>query len=306
MSRHVVLHTVDSRAYRDDCHTPCMQELPINPEPRGAYGLQLPQFNLPDLFQRVPRTWTSWRLTQVGPAELPDTGPLELSDDRAILAVQPRGRVLVDRGRAVTSLTTPVRVDEESWAHPYLGSTAIVHAYWAGWPTLHAAVVTVDGAAFAILGEKEDGKSTAVAWLSMHGYDIVSDDLCVVREGNALVGPRCLDLREEAAAHFGIGRYLGDVGNRPRWRHMLSPTEPETRLAGFLVLAWSDSAAIERVPLVARLPALAAHRGLRYGMVDQQAVLGLLSLPMMKFSRPRSWAALDASMGMLIDHLASI
>jgi hypothetical protein len=283
-----------------------MHESRVNPDSRGAYGLQFPQFNLSDIFQRVPGTWTPWALTQVEPTALAETGPLELSNERAILAIQPRGRVLVDRGRALTTLTTPTSVDEQSWAHPYSGSTAIVHAYWSGWPTLHAAVVRVGGAAFAILGDKEDGKSTAVAWLSMRGCDIISDDLCVVREGKALVGPRCLDLREAAATHFGVGRFLGEVGNRPRWRQTLPPTEPETRLAGFVVLAWSDSAVVERVPLVARLPVLAAHRGLRYGSVDQQAMLELLSLPMMKFTRPRSWAALDASMDILLDQLASI
>jgi hypothetical protein len=280
-----------------------MEKSGVRPGPRGAYGLQFPQFNLSDLFQRVPSAWTPWKLTQVEATEQAETGALELSDYRAILAVQPRGRVLVDRGRALTALTTPFQVDDQSWAHPYLGSTALVHAYWAGWPTLHAAVVSVDGVAFAILGEKEDGKSTAAAWLSTQGHDIVSDDLCVVCDGMALVGPRCLDLREGAAAHFGGGHYLGEVGTRQRWRHSLLPTEPETPLAGFITLAWSDAATIERVPLVERLRVLATHRGLRRGAVDQHAWLALLALPMVVFRRPRDWATLDASMRMLVDHL---
>jgi hypothetical protein len=253
----------------------------------------------------VPEIWTPWTVEWRARTERIDRQQ-SLDDSHALLSAQPTGYASIDRQSRHTTLELEAEPSTDAWAHPHLGSTALMHAYWAGWPNFHAGVFALGGKAFAVLGEREDGKSSTLAWLTSRGHTVLSDDLLIVSDGDALVGPRCLDLRESAAAHFGLGEPLGVVGTRERWRVKLSDATAATPLAGFVTLAWESAPGVTRVPLAERWPSLQRGRGLRVGEIDAQRYLELLALPMLRFARPRDWNTLDAAMDMLLEALAAI
>ncbi len=71
--------------------------------------------------------------------------------------------------------------------------------------SFHTGAFVASGGAWGILGGRDDGKSTMLAWLAVHGHEIVCDDVLIVGQGDALAGPRCIDLRQSAYTHFAMG-----------------------------------------------------------------------------------------------------
>ena len=131
---------------------------------------------------------------------------------------------------------------------------------------------------WALLGDKEAGKSTTLAWLAAHGHPVVCDDALVLDELTALAGPRSIDLRAESAQRLGIGEPLGTVGVRERWRVPLDPVPAELPFRGWVSLAWGDEVAVEPLRGAARLPALIPHRGVRIEPPRPEALLEYAAL----------------------------
>ncbi|MFN2506155.1 MAG: hypothetical protein ABR540_18390 [Acidimicrobiales bacterium] len=123
-----------------------------------------------------------------------------MSDDGALVSLSAgAGRVRLDRAAGTACFMTADPVGDVTLLHPFLSPVAAIWARWQGWPALHGGAFVLDGGAWAILGERGSGKSSTLAWLAAQGLGIVADDLLVVNEGNVAAGPRCIDLRPDAA-----------------------------------------------------------------------------------------------------------
>jgi hypothetical protein len=172
-----------------------------------------------------------------------------------------------------------------------------------GRDTFHAGAVIIGGRAWAILGDREAGKSSALAWFQTHGITVMTDDVLAIAGDIALAGPRCIDLRPEASAHFDLGRDLGVIGLRERRRIDLGPCPAEVPLGGWVYLDWASDYGLHPVDGGTALRRLLGSLGVNVAP-DPVKLLDLTALPARRFCRPRSWASLDNSMQRLTEELA--
>jgi hypothetical protein len=234
----------------------------------------------------------------------PETGPEHVDDDGAELRLLSGGRVLIDRGAGSVRFEVPHAVRPDEIVHPYFAPAAAVINRWLGRESVHAGAITVGGRALGVVGEREAGKSSTLAAWALGGGEVLCDDLLVVDGRATFVGPRSIDLREDAAAQLGAGEAIGVTGARERWRLQLAPVGDGQVLVGFVYLVWGDDVAVRRLGVAERLERLVPQRGLRLGPARPDAVLELATLPAWEISRPRSWAALP-EVGRRLRELAS-
>jgi hypothetical protein len=270
--------------------------------PAGCYGFRLAGLRgAAELLVEVPTGWPALELrhapTDGEPPTLDTIGP-----DRAVLALQ-RGWVELDRRAGSITFRLPDRPPDRDLVHPYLGGPAAVAARWSGRDSFHAGAVVVGGGAWAVLGDKEAGKSSTLAWLALNGHPVLADDLLVVDGGAALAGPRCIDLRGEPASRLGVGEPLGEVGARERWRLQLDPVPAQVPLRGFVTLAWDDEPVVERLRGAERLLALLPGRTVRLEPTRPAEMVDLSSLPVWRLRRPRRWDALPEAAARLLEAL---
>jgi hypothetical protein len=222
----------------------------------------------------------------------PPPGPEYLDDHRAELRLRSGGRVLIDRRRASALFEVPHAIRPDELVHPYLAPAAAVIGRWFGRESLHAGAFAVEGRALGVVGAREAGKSSTLAWLALAGTEVLCDDMLVIDGGSTFTGPRSIDLREDAAARLGAGEAIGVTGARKRWRLRLAPAGDRHELAGFVFLSWGDSVRVRTLGPVERLERLAPQRGVRREPLRHDAVLDLASLPAWEINRPRNWASL--------------
>ena len=272
-------------------------------DPFGAYGFRLQGLDgARSLLVPAPPTWP-----QLSVSVAPDgPGPPcdRVGPERAELKLLTGGWVGIDRdpGRAVYHL--PARVDDGALVHPYLAPVALIAARWLGRESFHAGAFVAGDGVWALLGDKEAGKSTTLAWLAAHGHSVMCDDALVLDELTALAGPRSIDLRAESARRLGIGEPLGTVGVRERWRVQLDPVPAELPFRGWVSLAWGDEVAVERLRGAARLPALIPHRGVRLEPPRPAALLDYVALPHLVLRRPYGWESVSESVERLLEAIA--
>jgi hypothetical protein len=114
-----------------------------------------------------------------------------------------------------------------------------------------------------------------------------------------MAGPRCLDLRPDAARSLGVGRNIGVVGARERWRVELPDCRPQVPLAGFVVLE-GDKPRLKAVEPRDRVPTLIEHAAVSRGSRDAESFLALASLNTVKIGRaPESGDRLEQLLGAL-------
>jgi hypothetical protein len=191
-------------------------------------------------------------------------------------------------------------------AQPRLGITGIVAAYWRGDHSFHAGAFVAGGMAWGILGSRGAGKSSLLAMLA----SMLADDVLVVNGRlEALAGPRCIDLRREAALALGLGESIGVLGTRERWRMHLRPAPCEVPLGGFVCLEWG-SPAVSHVPPNDRVRALYANLALLLGEQRDPAALctlmELLALPMVCMRRPREIERIDETAALLLGTISGL
>jgi hypothetical protein len=275
---------------------------------RGAYGLHLPTIAAQEWLNGAPMDWRTWTFASAPTQSVDSTEQVTevITDAEATVRIAPTGYAHIDRGTATTTLHTPRPLSPEGMIHPHLGSTAVMNAYWAGYTTFHGGSFVLDGGVWALLGDRQQGKSSALAWLVRRGLPIFADDLLILDGDRALAGPRCLDLRREAAEYFGIGEPIGIVGTRHRWRYHLPPVPAALPFRGWVTLAWADDVDISLVPPADRLPHLLASRGLTLIPTDLHAWLDLIRFPLLILKRPNSWNELDGAMNGTLDRLAEL
>jgi hypothetical protein len=188
--------------------------------------------------------------------------------------------------------------------HPYLAPAAAVIGRWLGRESVHAGALAVDGQALGVVGTRGAGKSSTLAWLALTGGEILCDDLLVLDGRTTFTGPRSIDLRPDAAQHFGAGEAIGLTGARERWRLQLDPAGDGHELVGFAYLAWGDSVRVRTLGASERLARLAPQRGLRLAPARDDALLDLVSAPAWEVTRPRNWESLPEA-GQRLLELAS-
>ncbi|CAB4934179.1 unannotated protein [freshwater metagenome] len=210
------------------------------------------------------------------------------------------GRLLLERAArtAIFEFARPVAEDEI--AHPYLGVAASVMAGWEGWDSLHAgAFVLPGGRALAVLGAREDGKSTLMAALALAGVPVLTDDVLILERGVAHVGPRSVDLRPGTEALLSSAE-LERSRSGERLRLALPPVAACAPLAGWVALEWGAQVELRALRPAHRLHRLArAHS--RAGDPADAALLELARLPGWVLTRPRGARWLPAVTGRLLE-----
>ena len=201
-----------------------------NRDAAGAYGFRLLGLDgARSLLVPAPAAWPPLEVAVAADAPGPPCD--RVGPDRAELKLLTGGWVGIDRspGRAVYHL--PRHVDHGSLVHPYLAPVALIAARWLGRESFHAGAFVVDGGVWALLGDKEAGKSTTLAWLAAHGRRVVCDDALVLDGSTALAGPRSIDLRAESAQRLGIGEPLGRSARASAGACRSHPCRPSCRSA---------------------------------------------------------------------------
>ena len=272
---------------------------------RGLYGLRFPDLACgSDLLVPAPADWRRWTVVRRRGAGEAVDGSIDA--DRARLRLAPEGSLVIDRRTRTSVFTMPNPPSDPELAHPYLAATAAIAARWDGWQSFHAGGFVVGDQVWGVLGEREVGKSSLLAALAGLGVSVVSDDVLVLRNGRALAGPRCIDLRERSANQLGMGETIGMVGTRERWRIPLPAVAAELPIAGWVTLEWGDHISFERVRPAERFPRLLDNLTVVLEPPDPPVVLALAALPMVSLRRPRRLDALIASAESLVTHLPQI
>ncbi|MGH8883786.1 MAG: hypothetical protein ACRDYX_01150 [Egibacteraceae bacterium] len=215
--------------------------------------------------------------------------------------LQSGGSVTIDRAAQEVVFCMADPPSDEEVVHPFLFAAAATMSRWLGRETFHSGAFVADGGAWAVLGAKGSGKSSTLGWLASRDVVVLSDDLLVVDDGDALAGPSCIDLRPDAAACLGVGENLGVVGTRERWR-LVTPKAPDRLpLRGWVFPAWDDEVALVPVPVAERLPRLMENLALRVPPLRPDRILDLAALPCWALRRPRSWDSLDPAVDRLLE-----
>jgi hypothetical protein len=207
-------------------------------------------------------------------------------DDTIDLSFESGWGIRLMREPATATFLVSERVGDDELVHPYLAPAAMHFATWLGHGAFHGGAFVQDGRAFGVVAERTGGKSTTLAHLTDRDVPVLVDDVLVIANGNALAGPRCIDLRPEAAHH----RSLSSVRSDERRRLTLPPIEPSFPLAGIFTLEWGDALSVERLAPSDRLVALARHCRRE---VARKSLLEISQLPVWRVTRPRNLASLE-------------
>jgi hypothetical protein len=273
------------------------------PDCVGAYGIAFRGLDAAaDLLVPVDGRAPAYRVESV--VGRPPPGPEHVDDSTAELRLRSGGRVLIDRRDGSVRFEVPHAIRPDELVHPYLAPAAAVIGRWLGRESVHAGAFAIGDRALGVVGTREAGKSSMLAWLALSGTQVLCDDLLVIDGRSTFTGPRSIDLREDAAARLGAGEAIGVTGARERWRLRLAPTAERHALAGFVFLSWADEVRVRRLGAAERLERLAPQRGVRLEPLRSDAVLELASMPAWEISRPRSWASLP-EVGRCLLELAS-
>jgi len=224
-----------------------------------------------------------------------------VTDEHAVLQLKTGGRLTLDRRGGVASYCVPRRLTDHDLVHPFLAPAAAVVSHWARRLSFHAGAFVAEGGVWAVVGDREAGKSSTLAWLALNDHDVVADDVLVLDGRSAFAGPRAIDLRQETADRFGVGAALGVVGARERWRITLPQMEPRLPFRGWMFLAWGDRVEARRLGATECMRRLLSNLTLRVDATNPAAVLELATLPAGEVRRPRDWERLSDGVECLLN-----
>ena len=269
--------------------------MPNPTDQNAAYGFRWAGLSDPALAVAGSDDWPTVSVQQTatsgpGAAEA-EAEPEQVGEDAASIQTL-AARLRLDRPSSRLEIRAPDALPVADLIHPVLWPAAAVFARWHEHETFHAGAVSFDGrGAWAILGAHGAGKSSLLAMLALEGVEVLVDDLLVVAEQRCFAGPRCIDLRPEAAEALSIGPDAPLVRSSERRRLTLPPCSGEYRLRGFLHLQWGADVRLERLLPVQRLPLLLDHRRVIGLGADFEHVLDLVALPVIRLIRPPDWHA---------------
>lgn len=277
--------------------------MPIDVDDRigGAYGLAFAGIRPGRAaLEPAPPAWPIVRLAHAATGAVPERG----GPDRALVPLL-EGAVAVDRSDWTATFFTARPPDQASLTHPLASVVAGAFSRWLGREVLHAGgVVGPDGGAWAIMAEREGGKSTTLAALALADVPVVSDDLLVVDGTDIFRGPRCIDLRASAVRALGVEKEVTQVRGE-RGRLDLGSVPAQLPLIGLIFLKWEPEHSVETLGPAARMRRLASHRAAGFVAGAPERALALVDLPAFEIRRPRTHdrvadttAAVCAVMGM--------
>jgi hypothetical protein len=229
----------------------------------------------------------------------------EVTEHHAVFSIPVAETELrLDRERREARYTTLRPLKTEEIVHPALAPVANVFARWDGRETLHAGAFVSGDGAWALLGDRGSGKSTTLAWLASQDIPVVADDIVVLEEGAALAGPRCIDMRDDAAAHLGIGIPASFPREGGRNRVDLPPIEARFPLRGFVYLQRGERTEVQRIEPAARLARLQPQRQVVRLHSDPLEQLDLAALPALLLTRRGGLDGLEEGGRALLDAVA--
>ncbi len=231
-----------------------------------------------------------------------DTSEPVLTEHRADFPLLGGGRLRQERNRPEAHFHLGARPSDEDLLHPYLAPAAALFWQWSGREAIHAGVFEAGGGAVLMLGDKEAGKSTTLAWLAtQEGTAVLSDDLAVLDGHDVLVGPRSIDLRVEGSLP-GVSEQLVRSGERHRVRLEAAP--PSLPLAGLVVLDWGPAVELAPVGFAGRMQLIAQQRTFPTVPSNATVMLELASVPMIRAVRPRDPGGLAPFCRTLVDYFS--
>jgi hypothetical protein len=270
---------------------------------RGAYGLRITGIDADAMLVPAGLDWPHLRIV-VSVEDSPLTEEL-LTEDRADLRLRTGGRVAVDRATGVARFIVLRPLTDHELVHPFLAPAAAVMAHWLDRPCFHAGAFVSDGGVWAVVGDRESGKSSMLAWLALHSHAVVADDILVLDNGGGVyAGPRSIDLREETADRLGVGEPLGRIGARSRWRMSLPPIQEQLPFRGWFFLEWNDVLEMTRLRGSDCLTRLLQQLTVRMRPPRPEAMLELSALPAWELRRPRDWPLFDEAAHLLLETAA--
>jgi hypothetical protein len=275
----------------------------------GMYGLRMEGFT--DAAALLVPAEASWPSLQVVRAQ-PDSPPrrphdlpvhaLRLDDRAAEVWFSDHDGLTIDQPTMCVQFITKRELSDDALAHPYLALPVAIASHWLGRLALHGSAFELNGRAWAMLGKKEAGKSSIVGWAFSRGHPTITDDLLVADGTTLFSGPRCIDLRDEAAAVLG-GDGSQRTADRPKWRLRPGQVPGSLSIGGLVHLEWGPRVVVEPLEPVDRLRRIAANFVLGPDLTDAAAYLELASLPAFRFARPRDVRSIDGANDQLLDAL---
>lgn len=260
---------------------------------KGAYGISLSELAQHEVVPAAEREWPEYTIEwSAGPA-----APSELTDRVPVMG---GGELFLDNSARRVLFSDADRPSPAAFLHPWLSLIATVVSRARGFDTFHAGGVVIGGKVWAFLGEKEAGKTSTLAWLAQHGWTVTSDDLVVIDGDRSYAGPGCLDLREEAARHLGLGTRETLLPGRDRWRVWLPSPPASTPFGGFILPEWGREASVEPVPTTERVRRVIAHRAYLVPQGQERRIVELCAFPMFAWRRPRDFAQLPGAATTLV------
>jgi hypothetical protein len=231
----------------------------------------------------------------------PDVRP---EDDHVTIEFTEGGWATISRVPLAAKLVVPRRLETPDLVHPYLTAVCAQVAQWQDREVLHGAVVANGDRAVAVVGEREAGKTSLMAGcLADSRLAVMSDDLVVIAGERVFCGPRSLDMRP------GAGSALEHLVTQPvrgstRGRVTLPAAPADAHLAGVVVLQWGPLG-LTRLEPSERLAQILPHVPVRLVSSAIERVLATAARPVWLLSRPKEWAALPASVELLMQALAA-
>lgn len=238
------------------------------------------------------------------------------------------GSYRVENGRSVTVMALPHAGQSELRLF-LLGSAWGALCYQRGLLPIHGSVVRVNDSAVAFCGPSGAGKSSTAAWLVKRGFQLLSDDLCIVdfsHQGRPAVWPSASRSKLWSSAlqalgqdnaglerdHFRMEKY------HVPWREPVSSVENGTYdedngsipLRAFYLLEWGEPgfAHLTGAGGLSHFIASATYRPRFVGKAGQMAAhwsrcMQLLrSVPAWQFTRPRDWNGMNDAVDRLQKH----
>lgn len=275
----------------------------------GLYGVRVTGIGNYSSLAPVPSAWPEWRVDVEHGLDRDVNRPESIGPDEAFIRFGDGSTAEVWRegpgGRLRLSLATEVASND--LAHPFLAPVGMLGAYWNDRLPLHAASFGLGGLAWLLAAGKGGGKSTTLAMLELAGHPVLADDLSVI-EADLTVhrGPRLIDLRRDAAEALGVGDDVGKVGDRERWRYRIGDGPLTLPLGGIVIPSWGKPD-VELIVGGQRLPVLGRSLALRIpGRWDELFMDVALSVPMLRWTRPRELRSSRGPVDQLVEAVAAI